>query len=251
MKWQHVALCAVVLVTTVAAQWSASLSLPISAASIALPGGASASGLRLWVDSSEAATLGLDPRVRFWFDKSGDGRHLTVSAGTRAPYATAISSRQQVIFDDGALALGQPITLSTITAFFVIRGGSDTGYHPLLGRSDHVTGFVIDARRLRALSNGTSVITGVFGSITGASIVTIRTNGAGTDYASVNGGTEYLFSFNTSESVDRVGAIHSAAGARLLQASISEIIIWNRAMNVTERTGVLRALGAKWGVTVP
>lgn len=251
MSWRHLGLLTAALVTGVAAGWSSAISLPITASSMTTLGGVSSSGLRLWADSSETASIGSNPRLRYWFDKSGESRHLTSVPFGVVPYATAVSLRQQVIFEDGALAIGQPVALNSLTAFYVIRGGSDTGYHPLLGKVDRATGLVIDAKRLRAMNGGGSVISAVFGSISGSAIVLIRTNSGATDYVSVNGGTEYSFSFSSSESATHVGAIYASTGPRLLRASISEILIWDRALTASERTAVLRALGTKWGVTVP
>jgi hypothetical protein len=244
-------LAALVIVTSVAAQWSAALNLPVSAGAYTAPGGVSSSGLRLWVDSSETVTLRQNPRVQFWFDKSGEARHLTSVPFGVVPYATAVSSRQQVVFEDGAMAIGKTIPLNGMTAFFVIRGGLDTGYHPLLGRIDRATGLIVDAKRLRAMNGGGSVLSAIFGSISSSGILMIRLNLAATDYVSLNGGTEYSFSYSSSESATHVGAIYSSTGTRLLRASVSEVLIWDRALSLTERTSVLRALGTKWGVTVP
>ena len=245
------ALAVLVIVTSVAAQWSAALNLPVSAGAYTAPGGVSSTGLRLWVDSAETAALRQRPRVQFWFDKSGESRHLTSVPFGVVPYATAVSSRSQVVFEDGAMAIGKSIPLNGMTAFFVIRGGLDTGYHPLLGRIDRATGLIVDAKRLRAMSGGGSILSAVFGSISSSGILMIRLNLAATDYVSLNGGTEYSFSYSSSESVTHVGAIYYSTGTRLLRASISEVLIWDRALTATERTSVLRALGAKWGVTVP
>jgi len=156
-----------------------------------------------------------------------------------------------VVFEGGAMAIGKPIPLNEMTAFFVIRGGLDSGYHPLLGRIDRATGLIVDTRRLRAMNGGGSVISGIFGSINSVGIVMIRMKVGATDYVSLNGGTEYSFSYSSSESATHVGAVYSSTGTRLLRASISEVLIWDRALTSTERTSVLRALGAKWGVTVP
>jgi hypothetical protein len=239
------------LLTGVAGQWSSAVALSVSAGSFTTPGAVSSSGLRLWVDSSEQGSLGLNPRVRFWFDKSGESRHLSNVPSGVVPHATAVALRQQVVFEDGALAIGQPIPLNSLTAFYVIRGGSDTGYHPLLGKTDRATGLVVDAKRLRAANGGGSVISAVFGSISGSVVLMIRINSGATDYVSVNGGTEYSFSYSSSESATHIGAIYSSTGPRLLRASISEVLIWDRALTAAERTSVLRALGAKWGITVP
>jgi hypothetical protein len=251
MRWHHAALAVLVAITGVAAQWSAALNLPIGAGAYTTPGSVSSNGLRLWVDSAETATVTGNPRVRFWFDKSGEGRHLSSVPFGVAPYATVVSTRQQIIFEDGALAIGKPIPLNGLTAFFVIRGGLDTGYHPLLGRIDRASGIAVDTKRLRSLSSGTSALSGIFGSINSSGIVMIRMNVAATDYVSLNGGAEYAFTYNTAESATHLGAIFSTTGTRLLRASISEVLVWERALTATERTSVLRALGAKWGVTVP
>ena len=251
MRCKHAALAALVIVTSVAAQWSAALNLPISAGAYTAPGGVSSSGLRIWIDSAETAALRQNPRVQFWFDKSGEARHLTSVPFGVVPYATAVSSRQQVVFEDGAMAIGRSLPLNGLTAFFVIRGGLDAGYHPLLGRIDRATGIIVDTKRLRSMNGGGSVLSGIFGSINSSGILMIRMNVAATDYVSLNGGTEYSFNYSSSESATHVGAIYSSTGTRLLRASISEVLIWDRALSVTERTSVLRALGAKWGVTVP
>jgi len=248
---RHIALPLLILITSVAAQWSAALSLSVSAGTIPTLGNVSSSGLRLWADSSETATLGLAPRVRFWFDKSGDARHLTALASGVAPYATAVSGRAQLIFEDNGLALAQPIALNTMTAFFVIRGASDTGYHPLLGKNDRATGLVFDAKRLRAVSNGGSALSGIIGSISSDTILMLRMNSGGADYASLNGGIEYSFNFSSSESATHIGVLYSSTAMRYLRASISEVVLWDRAMTVAERTSILRALGVKWGITVP
>ena len=251
MSGRHAALSLLILLTSVAAQWSTALSLSVSAGTIPTLGSVSSSGLRLWVDSSEAATIGLSPRVRFWLDKSGDARHLTALASGVAPYATAVSGRAQVIFEDNGLALAQPIALNSATAFFVLRGGADTGYHPLLGRTDRASGLVIDSRRLRSLNGGASILSGIIGSVNTNAILMIRMSSTGTDSASINGGTEFSFNYSSSDSATHVGVIYSSAAMRYLRASLSEVAIWDRALTAAERTSVIRALGTKWGITVP
>lgn len=251
MSGRHVALSFLILISSVAAQWSTALSLSVSGGSIPTLGNVSSSGLRLWIDSSEGATIGLSPRVRFWFDKSGEARHLTALASGVVPYATALSGRAQVVFEDNGLALAQPIALNSMTAFFVIRGASDTGYHPLLARIDRATGVILDSKRLRAMNGGGSVLSGVIGSINTNAILMLRMNGGGTDFASVNGGTELSFSFSSSESATHVGVLYSSTGMRYLRASLSEVAIWDRALSTSERANVLRSLSTKWGITVP
>ena len=251
MSERYIALTLLILTTSVAAQWSAALNLSFGAGTIPTPGNVSSSGLRFWADSAETATVALNPRVRFWFDKSGEARHLTALTSGVAPYATAVSGRAQLIFEDNGLALAQPIPLNSATAFFVLRGGSDTGYHPLLGRTDRASGLVVDSKRLRSLNGGASVLSGIIGSINTNAILMIRMNSVGTDFASINGGTEFSFSYSSSDSATHVGVIYSSTGLRYLRASLSEVAIWARALTASERTSVIRALGTKWGITVP
>jgi hypothetical protein len=79
----------------------------------------------------------------------------------------------------------------------------------------------------------------------------IRMNSTGTDSASINGGTEFSFSYSSSDSATHVGVIYSSTGLRYLRASLSEVAIWDRALTASERTSVIRALATKWGITVP
>jgi hypothetical protein len=89
------------------------------------------------------------------------------------------------------------------------------------------------------------------GSINTNAILMVRMNSTGTDSASINGGTEYSFSYSSSDSTTHVGVIYSSTGLRYLRASLSEVAIWDRALTTAERTSVIRALGTKWGITVP
>ncbi|RLT26260.1 MAG: hypothetical protein DWI49_04315 [Chloroflexi bacterium] len=251
MSGRHIALSLLILITSVAAQWSTTMSLSVSAGTIPTLGNVSSSGLRLWTDSSETATLGLAPRVRFWFDKSGEARHLGALSSGVAPYATVVSGTGQVIFEDNGLSIAQPIPLSSITAFFVLRGGIDTGYHPLLGRMDRASGLVVESKRIRSFNSGASNSSGIIGSINTDTILMIRMNSSSTDYASINGGTEYSFSYGGNDSATHIGVIYTSSAMRYLRASLSEVAIWDRALTAAERTSVIRALGTKWGITVP
>ena len=247
---QALLLSLLICYSSLAAQWSATLLLPISAADILAPGGIS-SGLALWIDASESTTVSSAPRIRFWVDKAGQGRSLLATSSGSAPYATMISFKRQAIFEDSVLALSAPIQLEPMTAFFVIRNGSDTGYLPLLGRTDRGSGVVIDAKRVRMMSGGASTLSGVFGSVLLSGILLVRTSAGAADYVSLNGGTELSLNWTSSELATHVGAVWSSTGTRYLRASLSEVVVWDRALTAAERTTVLRALGSKWGISVP
>jgi hypothetical protein len=46
------------------------------------------------------------------------------------------------------------------------------------------------------------------------------------------------------------GRVELSAGG-VSSLTFSEVLIWDLALTAAERTSVLRALGAKWGITVP
>jgi hypothetical protein len=82
-------------------------------------------------------------------------------------------------------------------------------------------------------------------------IVLVRTTAGGTDYASINGGTDLSVSVTSSDLLDTIGGVLLAGTLRTFTGGISELAVWNRTLSATERTAVTRALGTKWGITVP
>jgi hypothetical protein len=249
-KGASLLLALLIVFSSLAAQWSGALLLPVVAGDLFAPGGV-ISGLALWIDAGESATQSWTPRIRFWVDKAGHGHHLTATPSVLAPYPTVVSLKKQAVFEDGALVLALPISLEPISAAIVLRNGSDTGYLPLLGRIDRETGIVVDAKKIRLVSSGVSATSGTIGSVLSSAIIFIRTNVGGADYVSLNGGTESALSWASSETATHVGAIWSPTGIRYLRASILEIAIWDRALTVAEKTSAIRALGGKWGISVP
>jgi hypothetical protein len=55
----------------------------------------------------------------------------------------------------------------------------------------------------------------------------------------------------SSDLLDTIGGVLLAGTLRTFTGGISELAVWNRTLSATERTAVTRALGAKWGITVP
>ena len=83
------------------------------------------------------------------------------------------------------------------------------------------------------------------------SIVLVRTTAGGTDYASINGGPDLNLSVTSSDLLDTIGGVLIGETLRTLTGGISELAVWTRTLSAVERTAVVRALGAKWGITVP
>ena len=88
---------AVIALATSGAAWSPRLDLSLTSGAWSAPGGVS-SGLLLWYDTAESGTMSLAPRLRYWFDKSGQGEHglvmrvLALSVLASVASAAAISA---------------------------------------------------------------------------------------------------------------------------------------------------------------
>ena len=134
---------------------------------------------------------------------------------------------------------------------FVFRVTSSLGTYPILGIRSRGTGIVLSVSKVRFYVNDSYTATATVTPATGRLIVLVRTTTGGTDYASINGGTELSVSVTSSDLLDTVGGVLLSGTLRTFSGGISELAVWNRTLSATERTAVTRALGAKWGITVP
>ena len=244
------ALFLVIALTTAGARWAPPLSAEIAAAPWSAPGGV-ASGLALWYDASEAATLALRPRVKFWFDKSGTARDFRATGTYAQPYATVLVSKPMIYFASMAMKFPIAIPIEPLTIMAVMRLATQTSAYPLIGSSTNTTGISIDAGRLRIYVNGSSYFSPSIGNVVGNHIITVRTALGGADYASVDGGVEYSANATPTVPVDQIMGIHAATGDIRLAGAVMELVVWDRALTSAERLAARRAIALKWGITVP
>jgi len=243
-------LAAVVALATAGARWTAPVELPIASGAWSAPGNV-ASGLLFWYDAAEPATMGLAPHLRFWFDKAVAGRGARPSAAGSPPYATALAGRAQVAMSDALLALPAPIRIEPLTFIAVLRFPAATGTYPLLGSSAAAEGFAVEEGRIRCWYSGTSAVSPLLGTLAGDRILTVRFYTTGYDSATLNSGFDALFTATPTSTVDLLGGIALAGGQRRFTGGIMEALAWNRILTATERQAATRALGAKWGISVP
>ena len=241
---------ALIVLSTSGAAWSPRLDLPLTTGAWSAPGGVSG-GLLLWYDTAETGTMSLAPRLRYWFDKSGQAQHAQVSSGQFQPYPTLASGVAGLQFSGAAMQLPTSIPLEPMTVMLVFRQGNESLSHPLMGSRTRFSGITMEMGRLRLYSNGQSVGASTARTTTGLTITTVRTAVGSTDGVQYNGGPEMSFSITTTESMNWIGGMFVAGTAKFFVGTIMEVVIWGRSLSPSELQAAHRALGAKWGISVP
>ena len=250
-SWLRVALpLALIALATAGAAWSPRLDLPLATGTWGAPGGVNG-GLLLWYDTAEAGTMSLAPRLRYWFDKSGQVQHAPVSAGLYQPYPTLVAGVAGLQFSGAAVQLPTSIPMEPMTMMLVFRQGSESLSHPLIGSKTRFSGISMELGRLRVYSNGQSVGASTARTATGLTITTVRTVAGAADGFQYNGGVETAFSFTSTESMNWIGGMFVAGAPRYFVGTMMEMLIWGRSLSPSELQAVHRSLGAKWGISVP
>ena len=250
-RWLRLALpLALIALATSGAAWSPRLDLPLTTGAWSAPGGVS-SGLLLWYDTAETGTMSLAPKLRYWFDKSGQAQHAQVSSGQFQPYPTLASGVAGLQFSGAAVQLPTSIPLEPMTLMLVFRQANDGLSHPLVGSSTRFSGISMEFGRLRVYSSGQSVGASTARAATGLTITTVRTATGAADGFQYNGGAETPFSITTTESMNWIGGMFVAGTAKYFVGTIMEVAIWGRSLSASELQAAHRALGAKWGISVP
>ena len=250
-RWLRVAVpLALIALSTSGAAWSPRLDLPLTTGAWSAPGGVNA-GLLLWYDTAEAGTMSLAPRLRYWFDKSGQAQHAQVSSGQFQPYPTLASGVAGLQFSGAAVQLPTSIPLEPMTAMIVFRQNSESLSHPLMGSRTRFSGITMEFGQLRFYSNGQSTGASTARTTTGLTITTVRTATGASDGIQYNGGTETSFNTTTTESMNLIGGMFMSGTTRYFSGTIMEVLIWGRSLSPSELQAAHRALGTKWGISVP
>lgn len=218
------------------------------------PGNVS-SGLVLWLDSDDAATIFSDTgcltnsndgdRVRCWLDKSTAANNMSTTANNTSPlYETnEFNTKPIVRLDGGNDALDFTSAITTIRTVFIVNKSGETNWQSLLG---HTT-----ARDF--YSNGNTLVASTIAStnvINGAWRVDLVDVGSPVSFAQT--GSYSLISLVTT---GNVSADHIASdqktGGRYYGGDVAEVIIYDRALTNGEITDVETYLYNKWFTAVP
>lgn len=219
---------------------------------------ASLSGLALWLDASDAATITTATGVSAWADKSGNGRNATQATGTAQPTVqSAAQNGKNTLRFTGAnsqfLTLASALNFSSTgyTILAVIRRGGPTGTNKVevLGSAANAgvtalewwTTGVFYSNGVGGLSRGQSSTTQAS---TAYNVVSAVCPSAADGKIYFNGAdiSSVAYAAATMSSLDRIG--YSDSG--YTNGEIAEIVVYGRALNTTERGNVEAYLKTKW-----
>lgn len=228
----------------------------------------SISGLVAWWDGNDSTKIYKETSfttqvsadgdaVNGWKDKSGNANDLvaTTSVTTQATWKTNVKNGKAVVRFNGTASqftksLGS-LSAHTVIAAFVESNTSGSGYGTLMLSNSGLHGFQMkrQATSLYMLDyyggadhDSATIAAGTW------SLATWDLSGTGTFNAWKNGVQYFTNQTGADSSVtyDRVGG----HGSEWMQGDIGDLIVYNRALNATERGQVESWLQTKWG-TIP
>lgn len=233
----------------------------------------SISGLALWLDAGDDATITTDTGVSAWADKSGNGRTASQAVGNNQPTRnTTINGRSVLTFDGTNDTLDFTGAARTVETMFVVcqmrDEAADTAnasrYGCLLGTSGSSRGLLL--RSQYTVSGGSFQLDAVFSGFTSGTNRIIKTitylpnNGDCplAVYAVVRNGASGFEGFinktsvgtaTTSETatLDRIG--RSATSTSYFIGQMAEILIYDKAVVSAERLAITNWLIKRWGIT--
>lgn len=220
------------------------------------------SGLKLWVDASDTATLWADTAgttpatsgVGRWSDKSGMGNHLTQSSATSRPTTgtRTVNSLNALDFDGSDDYIDAPSSLYSITTnsntfFFVCARDSSSGRMSYLRSSNFCELYSDSSLKLTAAHDTIFAYTTVAGSPdTNTHVAGFIRNGASVQSFKDGPLATATTAANVTVSKIRFGA--EDASTFLFNGRILEILWYNRALSTSEINQIGNYL-ERWGTT--
>jgi hypothetical protein len=232
------------------------------------------SGLSLWLDFDDAATLfqlsngttavasDADP-IGYATDKSGSGRHHTQgTAASRLTFKAAVQNGKNAALLDGVDDFLRPAVslaaLTAATAFLVVRAAADpagaAGTSGLWEYSDvqathfpFTDGVVYDgfgSTVRKTTGNPTTTLAqwNVYGIVSKANEWTSR----------INGVQHFTTATNTvgwgTAATNALGVSESAGSTYYLSGHVGELIVYDSELSAANRQAVEAYLMAKWGI---
>lgn len=240
----------------------------------------SISGLALWLDPTDAASLTIDTGVSVWADKSGNGKNFSQSVGNSQPTLTTISGKTALSFDgtnDHMLTTATLFTGNSSFTFFQVFHGTFPGNGTAL--FTHRTGESgLDTNDITVGLSANQGSSWVFGTLR-TRVSTIRNavqanadqrfdsvDASGIGAVSLVGalstsptstawfrGTAAPSSSGTSSLVGvngmSLGCRNNATKDLFYVGKMGEIIAYTRTLTTSERRAVEAYLAKKWGYT--
>jgi hypothetical protein len=242
----------------------------------------SISGCTLWLDASDTATIAVSgTAVTQWDDKSGSGNNFAQSTAANRPVSgtTTQNSKNVIVFDgtndqldsNRAASYWNFLHNTATTLFFAVNKTGTTAESPIVwnngGTSSNI-GYGVELRYdaendvFQWVTIGSSGLYSVFNN-TGAlyttssffygSVVTDPSNATAANRSEIrfkNGTAVKNNAATNTPSASNASNILRVGGNSLtyFQGNIGEVIIYNTALNSTDRALVESYLASKWGV---
>jgi hypothetical protein len=236
------------------------------------PPGGVGSGLQLWLDASDAASLysattggslvAADGAVARWQDKSGNGRHATqATSGSSPTRKTLVQGGFDVLRFDGSddfLTLSDLTTTNNYTSFFVFRRTSAGINSVSLGPGTlkgNYTAWWFSDNVVYESSNGTANFTthGSANNSTGAFLLATTRTGT-TSIATRRNGSALATVTSGAGVTNPASGSWSAVGRAddtpiFHNGDMCEILLYNSALSDADRSAVESHLMSKWGIS--
>jgi hypothetical protein len=217
------------------------------------------SGLKLWLDASDATSLYTDSgcsaavasdgdTIGCWFDKSGTGNNFTQGTAASEPtYKTAIQNSNSVVRFDGSDSLTKTMASVGAHTIFVIGRNNTTsaGYKGVITTALNGLYYLVSG------GSGDFTLNDYNGGDHQSSIGTVNTfftytgayDGAGTADRYKN---EVIFEAGATGDTSRTYSNIGDTGGAVLTGDIAEILIYDTKLNSTQMGNVNAYLKAKW-----
>lgn len=237
------------------------------------------SGLILWLDANDTATLGSvssgpggianNGPLKYWGDKSASGYNAT-NTGADSVCPTFLQSSQNgrpaISFDGGDRVDGSwPVTLTAETVIVVglLSGGgagarfftqsdasadfSTTGHYiPILDRTS-----LGDPSQIRPWASYASSGFRAAISDNQNTMLIMASRHSGSQISnSTNNGTASTFSHTLNKTFTRYRIGQDFSGTGVFAGRICEVLVYSRAVTDSELASLTSHLGSKWGITV-
>lgn len=224
------------------------------------------SGLKLWLDASDSATLfnatsggsavAADGAVARWEDKSGNGYHFTSSSGPTRK--TAIhNGKDTVRFVDKHMTGFTPSSVfsgaTAATVFAVMRVDTAPGvlFDKMGSAGDNWTPFAGNGNVYDDFASTVRRDTGWVMPLSTLHIISFESSSSDWRLL-VNGTQQYAAGSNTvafGSSAVLLGRNGGPFARNAAQQDICEIILYSSVLSSDDRTSVVDYLKAKWGIT--
>jgi hypothetical protein len=245
----------------------------------------SISGLALWLDAADSASVTLNSgNVSEWRDKSGNSRHFAQSTAANQPAYVAAgrnglpvlrsASNQHLRRESGGSVLQENMSFLGLTAhtiFIAWKPDSRKGQY-LFWASGGGRRLSIDGPRIGTGPNGSMTVdSGTFingrlgtdSAITVAAAHTFSFRRDGSSFESWGNGTSLgtatrasaedlnaTMTFGLFAGVNADGSITDGAFNVVANGDMYEVLHFSRALSIAERQAIERYIGGKWGITV-